>query len=153
MKHFLALLISFSFAFALTAEAKRLHVEDVYNVKWCAAMGGLWKRSDTVQISNGLRVYPDCLTDDHAIEFDFIDKWYEGGMQALHYSRLTGLPPLVVIIIEPPQKIPVSWKGDRVGYMEYWEARIINKKKEIEATYNRNCPRIEVEYITPYDIE
>ena len=41
----------------------------------------------------------DCLTKDYAIEFDFAKKWAESIGQSLYYSKMTGKPPAVVLIL------------------------------------------------------
>lgn len=41
----------------------------------------------------------DCLTNTHAIEFDFGEKWYEAVGQSLHYSALTGKRAGIFLII------------------------------------------------------
>ena len=40
----------------------------------------------------------DCMLKAYAIEFDFAKKWAEGLAQAIHYARLTGLRPGLVLI-------------------------------------------------------
>lgn len=42
----------------------------------------------------------DCLTETHAIEYDFADKWAEAIGQSLYYASQTGKQPGIVIIIE-----------------------------------------------------
>ncbi len=42
----------------------------------------------------------DCLTDTHAIEFDFGEKWAESVGQSLYYGLQTGKEPGVVLILE-----------------------------------------------------
>lgn len=49
-----------------------------------------------VVLPNGTRV--DCLTEQHAIEIDFSDKWGEALGQALSYSASTGLDPVIFLI-------------------------------------------------------
>jgi len=73
--------------------AGHLHSERWYQAQWCE-----WIAEH--RLEDGTRV--DCLTPDHAIEVDFAHKWYEGVGQALHYSRLTGRCPGVLLIIEHP---------------------------------------------------
>ena len=73
--------------------AGRLHTERWYQAQWCD-----WITEH--RLIDGTRV--DCLTPDHAIEIDFAGKWYEGVGQALHYARLTGRRPGVLLIIEQP---------------------------------------------------
>lgn len=78
----------------LTAAAKSLHPEKWYQDQWCADRGG------DVEVVLEDRTRCDCLTDTHAIEFDFARKWAEAIGQALHYSRLTGRRAGIVLIIE-----------------------------------------------------
>lgn len=42
----------------------------------------------------------DCLTDSHAIEFDFGSKWAEAIGQALYYAIQTGKKAGIVLILE-----------------------------------------------------
>lgn len=44
----------------------------------------------------------DCLTDEYAIEFDFAKKWAEAVGQSLHYARMTGKKPGIVLILREP---------------------------------------------------
>ena len=44
----------------------------------------------------------DCLTEKHAIEFDFGKKWAESIGQSLHYSIKTGKTAGIVVILEKP---------------------------------------------------
>lgn len=74
--------------FAL-ASAKK---ERDYQYEWCKARNGL------IEVTLQDRSRVDCLTKTHAIEFDFAKKWAEAPFQALHYARLTGKLPGVVII-------------------------------------------------------
>lgn len=76
------------------SEAKRLHIEQYYQIKWCQENNG----KTEVVLKDRTRV--DCLTETHAIEFDFADKIYEGMTQALHYGMMTGKKPGLVLIIE-----------------------------------------------------
>jgi len=39
----------------------------------------------------------DVLTDKHAIEVDWLDKWHQGIGQSLHYSYLSGKDPVLAI--------------------------------------------------------
>lgn len=88
------LVIAALFGLAAAAHARRLHLEEYYQAQWCAQQGG---RAEVV-LSDGTRC--DCLTDTHAIEFDFANKWAEGIGQALHYASLTGKRAGLVLIIE-----------------------------------------------------
>lgn len=42
----------------------------------------------------------DCLTETHAVEFDFGEKWSEAIGQSLYYSLQTGKKAGIVLIIE-----------------------------------------------------
>ena len=42
----------------------------------------------------------DVLTDEHAVELDWLHKWHEGVGQALHYAELSGKEPVVAIGIK-----------------------------------------------------
>ena len=44
----------------------------------------------------------DCLTDYHAIEFDFSSKWAESIGQSLYYAAMTGKKPAVFLICDKP---------------------------------------------------
>ncbi len=74
------------------------HNESSYQHVWCTAHNGIeeYENFDFTRV--------DCLTDTHAIEFDFADKWAESIGQALHYSFMTGKRAKVVLILENPEK-------------------------------------------------
>jgi len=92
MRKILAVLIIL--LFALPAWAGHRHLEREYQEKWCAACGG----TTEVYLIDGRRV--DCLTDRYAVEFDFGFKLFESLGQALHYARMTGRAPGIVLILE-----------------------------------------------------
>ncbi|PKI16556.1 hypothetical protein [Colwellia sp. 12G3] len=46
----------------------------------------------------------DCLTDTHAIEYDWGKKWAESLGQALFYSAMTGKKAGIVLIVNPKTK-------------------------------------------------
>ena len=50
------------------------------------------------------RAFVDCLTETHAIEYDYGKKWAESLGQALYYSAATGKKPGIVLIVEPETK-------------------------------------------------
>lgn len=98
--------------------------ERAYADAWCAEAKGEREhllRDDT-------RV--DCLTKNYAVEFDFADKWAESIGQALHYGRLTGEKPAIVLIIEKE----ADWE-------HYWKVKKLGKKKGVKVWY------IEPEYL------
>ncbi len=72
--------------------------EYIYQNKWCDAMCGIkeYRLQDKTRI--------DCLTNTHAIEFDFANKVYESIGQALYYSIQTKKKPGIVLIVEQPAK-------------------------------------------------
>ena len=71
-------------------------VESYYVNQWCTNDFG---RREAV-LWDMTRV--DCLAKDYAIEFDFAKKWAESIGQALYYSKMTGKPPAVTLILTSP---------------------------------------------------
>lgn len=82
---------------------KRLHPERWYQDKWCAAAGG----KAEVRLPDGCKA--DCITDTHAIEFDFAQKWHEAIGQSLFYALQTGKRAGIVLILENPLKERKYW--------------------------------------------
>jgi len=82
------------FAFPAPLLAKREHPEKWYQQKWCEARGG---RIEVV-LSDGTRC--DCVTDTHAIEFDFGNGWAEAIGQSSYYSLRTKKKAGIVLILE-----------------------------------------------------
>ena len=78
--------------------AKRLNHERYYQDSWCANNNG----QTEVIMQSGARC--DCLTETHAIEFDFANKWAEAIGQSLHYAAQTGKRAGIVLIMEKPEK-------------------------------------------------
>ena len=70
------------------------HNEASYQRAYCSAHGGV----EEYVLSDRTRV--DCLTDTHAIEFDFADKKYEAVGQSLHYAVMTNKKPGIVLILD-----------------------------------------------------
>lgn len=95
-----ALLLTGLLIFMLTpyAQAKHLHPEAEYQQAWCSYHKGNME----VEQDDFTRV--DCLTDKHAIEFDFANKWAESIGQALHYAQKTHKRAGIVLIMENPDK-------------------------------------------------
>ncbi|WP_100913519.1 hypothetical protein [Pseudoalteromonas spongiae] len=46
----------------------------------------------------------DCLTDTHAIEYDWGKKWHEALGQSLYYSAMSGKKAGIVLIVNPKTK-------------------------------------------------
>jgi hypothetical protein len=74
--------------------AKREHPEKWYQQKWCETHNGQVE----VALPDGTRC--DCLTDTHAIEFEFGNNWAEAVGQSAYYSLQTKKKPGVVLILE-----------------------------------------------------
>ena len=62
---------------------KHCHSESSYQHEWCSIHKGM------EEFENRDKTRVDCLTDTHAVEFDFAEKWAESIGQALHYQRMT----------------------------------------------------------------
>lgn len=73
-------------------------MESDYVGAYCHNMGG---QSEVVLYD---RTRVDCLTDTHAIEFDWCHNWAEAVGQALYYARTTGRMPVMVLICEPGEE-------------------------------------------------
>ncbi len=71
------------------------HPERWYQERWCADRGQM-----EVVLRDGSRC--DCLTETHAVEFDFAHKWAESIGQSLNYAAQTGKRPGIVLILESP---------------------------------------------------
>lgn len=65
-------------------------LESVYQAEWCA--GRL-----EVTLSDQTRV--DCLTETHAIEVEFANKWKNAIGQSLHYALMTGKKAGIALIL------------------------------------------------------
>jgi hypothetical protein len=74
--------------------AQREHPEKWYQEKWCEANNGQVE----VVLPDGTRC--DCVTDTHAIEFDFGNNWAEAVGQSSYYSIQTGKKAGIVLILE-----------------------------------------------------
>ncbi|MBF0102819.1 MAG: hypothetical protein HQK77_18105 [Desulfobacterales bacterium] len=68
--------------------------ESVYQDNWCIEQHG---QTEFV-LEDFTRV--DCVTDTHAVEFDFGEKWAESIGQSLHYSIMTAKKAGIVLILE-----------------------------------------------------
>ncbi len=100
MRHFTFLLglILFLSAGNSLAEAvgckSHKYYEKDYQQAWCAASGG----TTEYVLPDKARV--DCVTNTHAIEFDFAKKWAESIGQALYYGKKLNKRPGIVLIVE-----------------------------------------------------
>ena len=93
----LTLLISSTCDFAQTSKS-HLYFEKDYQKVWCDAHCGTME----VVLQDKARV--DCVTNTHAIEFDFAPKWAESIGQALYYGEVLKKKPGIVLIVENPEK-------------------------------------------------
>lgn len=93
-KFIIVILLSF---FILPGHAARMHKEAEYQSKWCTEVCG----QKEFILSDKTRI--DCLTEKHAIEFDFANKVYEAIGQSLYYAISTNKKPGIVLIVENPQ--------------------------------------------------
>jgi len=82
------------FLFPSLLLAKREHPEKWYQERWCREQGG------QLEVVLPDRTRCDCVTDTHAIEFDFGNKWTEAVGQSLYYSQQPGKKAGIVLILE-----------------------------------------------------
>jgi len=83
-------------AFSFTQAAAAVFPERAYQSAWCNRHGGV------MEVVMFDRTRLDCLLPEYAVEVDFAHKWAEAIGQAMHYARLTGKPPGILLIIESP---------------------------------------------------
>lgn len=83
---------------------KHQHSEPSYQHAWCSAHNGIeeYENQDKTRV--------DCLTEYHAVEFDFANKWAESIGQALHYQLMTGKKAMIVLILEEPEREMVYYQ-------------------------------------------
>ncbi len=119
----LALIFSSNSAFCYNFKnTQHLHNESSYQHAWCSMHNGIeeFENKDFTRV--------DCLTDTHAVEFDFANKWAESIGQDEHYAIMTGKHGKVVLILENTKK-----------QMKYYKrVKKVAKKNDFD-----------VEYITP----
>ncbi len=124
---FLIIILYSSFNNSLAAN---IHKEAVYQTKWCQEMNGTkeYKLEDKTRV--------DCLTQTHAIEFDFAKKVYESIGQALYYGIMTNRKPGIVIIVENP----------------FNDTKYINRMKLVARSNNIDCWVMYVEDLNDFQI-
>ncbi|CAB5161512.1 hypothetical protein D3OALGA1CA_5084 [Olavius algarvensis associated proteobacterium Delta 3] len=74
--------------------AKRVHPEKWYQEQWCEANRGKIE----VRLDDGTRC--DCVTETHAIEFDFGNNWAEAIGQSGYYASKLNRKAGIVLILE-----------------------------------------------------
>lgn len=83
----------------------------------------------------------DCLTDVHAVEFDFANKWAESVGQALHYQLMTGKKAMVVLILEDSKKEMVYYnRVKKLGSIHGFDVAYITP--EILNIKEGKCPYV-----------
>ena len=130
---FLILILS-----AQSCDAKRLHKEADYQNFWCKCHNGIteYKNQDYTRV--------DCLTETHAVEFDFANKWHESIGQALHYSVMTGKRAKVVLILDDPKAQKTYFKrirriGKRYNFDTEYVTNDILKIDEHSKCFYQKC--------------
>ena len=117
---------AFAFEYGYTDQGfkyvKHDHSESSYQHAWCSMHKGIeeYENKDKTRV--------DCLTEAHAVEFDFANKWAESVGQAEHYALMTGKKGMVVLILEDPKT-----------QMVYF-----NRVKKLAVYHN-----LDVEYVIP----
>jgi hypothetical protein len=97
------ILIGVIFFVSSLAFAKNDHPEKWYQRTWCLEKKG------QIEVVLPDKTRCDCLTDAHAVEFDFAKKWAEAIGQSLYYSLQTGKRAGVVLIMENPKRDYKYW--------------------------------------------
>ena len=113
------------------------HNEASYQNVWCSMHNGIeeYENQDFTRV--------DCLTDKHAVEFDFANKWAESIGQALHYGIMTGKKPKIVLILDDPYKQMIYFKRiQKIGKKynidtEYVTNDILNLNKNNQCKYSK----------------
>lgn len=72
--------------------------EKTYNDIWCATRG-----ETEVVLSDRTRC--DCITDTHAVEVDFGNKWAEAIGQSLHYSIMANKRAGIVLVMRSSEDV------------------------------------------------
>lgn len=88
----LAMLLSYLLMQPIWASEPELWYQKV----WCEGRGGKVE----ARLNDGRRV--DCITESHAIEMDFANKWHEAIGQSLDYGMLTKKQAGIVLILRKP---------------------------------------------------
>lgn len=94
------LIFSFSYGYKHEKKYKEKH----YQALLCNDLDGVME----YRLLDRSRV--DCLTDEYAIEVDFIKKWAESVGQSLYYSEMTNKKAAVGIIVSDNQNDKLQMK-------------------------------------------
>ena len=90
------IVLFFVLSIVLTQELFASPPESFYQQQWCNLKGG------QVEFTLQDRTRVDCLTESHAVEVDFADKWAEALGQSLHYSPMTGKRAGILLVLSTP---------------------------------------------------
>lgn len=115
---------------------KHNHSESSYQHTWCSAHKGIeeYENIDKTRV--------DCLTEYHAVEFDFANKWAESIGQALHYQLMTGKKAMVVLILEDPKAEMVYFnRVKKLGKIHGFDVEYITP--EILNIVDGKCPYVD----------
>ncbi|WP_062260643.1 hypothetical protein [Endozoicomonas arenosclerae] len=96
MKATLPFILTTLFVSSVSCSIKASEPELWYQKVWCEGNGGKVES----RLEDGRRV--DCITDSHAIEMDFANKWPEAIGQSLDYAMLTKKQAGIVLILKKP---------------------------------------------------
>ena len=72
------------------------NTENFFQHQWCLKEGGQTEYT----LPDSTRI--DCLTESHAVEVDFAQKWAEAIGQSLHYSLMSGKRAGILLILRKP---------------------------------------------------
>jgi len=100
MKKILLLSLMFLIPISVYAKVPQYHkyYEKDYQKYWCRTNNGFIE----YRLPDKTRV--DCVTETHAIEFDFATKWAEAIGQSLYYANVLNKIPGIVLISEKGEK-------------------------------------------------
>jgi hypothetical protein len=130
------LLFAITFTIILLSPALAQNVnENVHQARLCAEL--------QTEVTVGGQMRADCISDTHAIEIDFAQKWKEGIGQALAYGVATGLRPGLVLVCERSESscltssLGLRQTLSALGYgITVWECRPTDERLE-------DCNRLE----------
>ena len=114
---------------------KHKHSESSYQHAWCNKHNGIeeYRNKDFTRV--------DCLTETHAVEFDFANKWAESIGQALYYQFMTGKKAKVVLILENPKKEIVYYKRvKKLGCIHNFDVEYVTIESLNLKTKTNKCP-------------
>lgn len=133
-KIFLLLILFVAFTSQIVI-ADKFYNEKYYQNEWCTR----WQGRQEVRLKDKTRI--DCMTKNYVVEFDFARKWAEAIGQSLHYARMTGKKPGIILIIEKPKdmvyynRIKPLCKQYNIA-LWYMKSPIYDMKKNVGLIFN-----------------